>query len=764
MLMSAEDNQSAPKLDKLVHAEQLELLFQQSFPAIFTSIIVAALLTAILWPVQDQSTLIIWFTILLVTGLIRYFLFISYMHSAPQGLDILKWEKPYFVTLMLTTLTWGIGCVVIMPVDSPIHQLAVLCFVVGMSGGAMSLYSAHRLMTIATIVTVLFPTMIWFLFKGDLLSIELVIGATFFFLSAVRATSMMTSTLRDKLALARQLKDSDETYRLAMEASHEGLWDWDVATGDVYYSPGWTRILGEKDIANTYSSWEERIHPEDKPAILDSLRTHLDGKTTTWQSEHRLRNASDKWTWVTGRGQVVERDTEGKPLRMIGTMTDITGRKQAELAMRDSMAKYQGLVEDIGSKLVVYNHEPHNGELLYVSTGFESIFGISREDALHQPWQSLIKWHPADLQKGNQFVSELIEGKSDFAQFDMAFDHPDGEERTVRVSCHPIKDDSSKVTTINGIVENVTEQKSAQEQVRLLAKLFLVSQNGVIITDTKNRIVDANPTCIRVTGYSREELIGSNPNIFSSGKHDAEFYSDMWQQLQQQGHWQGEIWNRKKTGEIYSEQLKINAIYDDDGKPRHYVAVYHDLSYLKEREAELKQIAFTDVLTGLPNRLLLFDRMQQAILRSHRSNKRIAVCYLDLDEFKPINDNYGHHAGDEVLVEVANRLKHIIRANDTVARIGGDEFVLLLQDITEGDELHELLDRILYTLSQPYDMPFATVSVSASIGVVIQSQHDTDADKILSNADKVMYEAKNRGKNRYCVHTTDMDTCHSVSN
>ena len=764
MLMSPKDNQSAPKLDKLVHAEQLEILFQQSFPAIFTSIIVAALLTAILWPVQDQSTLIIWFTVLLVTALIRYFLFISYMHTAPRGMEILKWEKPYFVTLMLTTLTWGIGCVVIMPVDSPIHQLAVLSFAVGMSGGALSLYSAHRPMTIATIVTVLFPTMIWFLLKGDLLSIELVIGATFFFLSAMRATSMMNSTLRDKLALSRQLKDSDETYRLAMETSKDGLWDWEVNTSKVYYSPGWTRILGEKDVPNVYASWEERIHPDDKQAVLDSLQTHLDGKTSTWQGEHRLRNVNDNWIWVTGRGQVVERDRDGKPLRMIGTMTDITERKQAELAMKESMAKYQGLVEDIGSKLVVYNHVPHTGELLYVGNGFESIFGVSREAAMHQSWQSLIDWNSDDLEKSNQCVSELVEDKSDFAQFDMAFNHPDGEERVVRVSCHPIKDDSGKVVTINGIVEDITEQKSAQEQVRLLAKLFLVSQNGVIITDAQNRIVDANPTCVRVTGYSKEELVGSNPSIFSSGKHTAEFYSDMWQQLQKDGHWQGEIWNRKKTGEIYSEQLKINAIYDDEGKPRHYVAVYHDLSYLKEREAELKQIAFTDVLTGLPNRLLLFDRMQQAILRSNRSNKRIAVCYLDLDEFKPINDSYGHHAGDEVLVEVAKRLKHIVRINDTVARIGGDEFVLLLQDITQGDELHELLDRILYTLSQPFDMPFATVSVSASIGVVMQDQHDNDADEVLSNADKAMYEAKSQGKNRYCIHTADKDTCHSVSN
>jgi len=742
--------------DTLVRIDKLALLFQQSFPAIFISLITAAILTAILWPVQDHSVLLTWFTILAFTALGRYVLFMRYRNASPQGEDLLTWEKPYFVTLMLTTLAWGIGSVVIMPADSPVHQLVIIAFMIGMSGGAMSLYSAHRAMTLITIAIVLLPATAWFLLNGTLLSVGMAVGVAIFFLSAIRATKALALAQHQSFSLTHALRNSEEKHRLAMEATQDGLWDWDVITGNVYYSPSWCHIIGEDNIQNSYPTWEDRIHPDDKTRILNSLKAHLAGETSTWKEEHRLHNAEGIWIWVLGRGKVVKTDENGNPLRMIGTMTDISARKHAEVALHESIEKYQGLVEDIGDKLVVFSHELHSGKLLYVSSGFDSIFGFSREKALNHAWQDIINWLPDSTDRANNSILQLTEEEIDFIQFDMEFTHPDGKERSIRVSCHPLKDESGRVITINGVVEDITEQMSAQKRLRLAGNVLTKTQDGIVITDSNGLIVDANPASLQASGYTREEVLGSNPSIFSSGKHTPEFYAQMWSTLNTSGHWEGEVWNRRKTGEIYTERLSIDAVKDESGTLQNYVAIFHDISYFKEREDELRKIAFHDVLTGLPNRLVLNDRMQQALLQTSRNKDRIAVCYLDLDGFKPINDTHGHNTGDHVLVEVAKRLKDTLRSNDTVARIGGDEFVLLLQDISDADELDELMQRILKIISRPYNMPNATVTLSVSIGVAMQKGDYSDAEILLNNADRAMYNAKKHGKNCYRVYETNI--------
>jgi len=575
-----------------------------------------------------------------------------------------------------------------MPADSPVHQLVIIAFMIGMSGGAMSLYSAHRAMTLITIAIVLLPATAWFLLNGTLLSVGMAVGVAIFFLSAIRATKALALAQHQSFSLTHALRNSEEKHRLAMEATQDGLWDWDVITGNVYYSPSWCHIIGEDNIQNSYPTWEDRIHPDDKTRILNSLKAHLAGETSTWKEEHRLHNAEGIWIWVLGRGKVVKTDENGNPLRMIGTMTDISARKHAEVALHESIEKYQGLVEDIGDKLVVFSHELHSGKLLYVSSGFDSIFGFSREKALNHAWQDIINWLPDSTDRANNSILQLTEEEIDFIQFDMEFTHPDGKERSIRVSCHPLKDESGRVITINGVVEDITEQMSAQKRLRLAGNVLTKTQDGIVITDSNGLIVDANPASLQASGYTREEVLGSNPSIFSSGKHTPEFYAQMWSTLNTSGHWEGEVWNRRKTGEIYTERLSIDAVKDESGTLQNYVAIFHDISYFKEREDELRKIAFHDVLTGLPNRLVLNDRMQQALLQTSRNKDRIAVCYLDLDGFKPINDTHGHNTGDHVLVEVAKRLKDTLRSNDTVARIGGEEIQI-------KDDTGKVIDTIL---------------------------------------------------------------------
>lgn len=305
------------------------------------------------------------------------------------------------------------------------------------------------------------------------------------------------------------------------------------------------------------------------------------------------------------------------------------------------------------------------------------------------------------------------------------------------------------------------QEKKAQDQFRLLASVFANSQEGIFITDKNNRFVDVNTACLKLTGYLREEVIAHTPSLFSSGLQSAEFYRQMWESLNDNSHWNGNIWNRKKSGEVYSERLSIDAVKDDKGELLHYVAVFYDITYIKKHQAELEYIAYNDALTQLPNRLLLHDRMQQALAKAKRSEQMLAVCYLDLDGFKPVNDSFGHGTGDKVLIEVARRLRNSMRSGDTIARIGGDEFILLMTDLASMLELKQILNRLLEAISYPYDFTDKIKdkidSISVSIGVTTFPADDSEADMLLRHADQAMYLAKQQGKNQYCFFA-DIDT------
>ena len=295
------------------------------------------------------------------------------------------------------------------------------------------------------------------------------------------------------------------------------------------------------------------------------------------------------------------------------------------------------------------------------------------------------------------------------------------------------------------------KQKKAEKLLVLHDTAFSSAHEAMMLTDAKGNIIEVNPSFSRITGYSREEYIGKNPRVMKSGKHTIEFYQAMWNSINSEGHWQGEIWNRKKSGEIYPENLSISAVTNDAGEVTNYVAVFSDIAIFKEQERQLKQMAYHDALTKLPNRFLLTDRITQAISQAQRKNTYMAICFLDFDGFKPINDTYGHEAGDRLLVEMANRFENILRDGDTVARIGGDEFVFLLVGMNKMKEYELAIKRILHTIAQPMTFSEDIITLTASIGITMYPYDDEDADTLLRHADQAMYEAKQKGKNCYLL-------------
>ena len=299
--------------------------------------------------------------------------------------------------------------------------------------------------------------------------------------------------------------------------------------------------------------------------------------------------------------------------------------------------------------------------------------------------------------------------------------------------------------------------QDSQHGMRLAASVFSHALDGIIITDDKGVIIDANPAFSRITGYSREEAVGRTPALLASGRHDASFYASMWRAIQEQGVWSGEIWNRRKNGEVYPERLSITAVLDAQSRLTHFVGVFSDISVIKHQEAQLVHLAQHDPLTGLPNRALLADRIRQAIHAARRNGSLLAVCYLDLDGFKPVNDQHGHEVGDRLLVEMSRRMQAALRADDTVARLGGDEFVFLLQGLRSSAECEASLGRLLASIAQPVMLIDPPISLSASIGVSLYPSDDQNPDALLRQADQAMYAAKQAGRNRYVFYDLEGD-------
>jgi diguanylate cyclase (GGDEF)-like protein/PAS domain S-box-containing protein len=291
----------------------------------------------------------------------------------------------------------------------------------------------------------------------------------------------------------------------------------------------------------------------------------------------------------------------------------------------------------------------------------------------------------------------------------------------------------------------------SKERLQVAAGVFEHAQEGITITDAQGNIIEANDTFLGLTGYARKEVIGRNPRFLSSGKQDKQFYRDLWKTLLEQGFWRGELWNRRKDGGIYVQQTSISAVRTAEGKLTHFIGLSSDISELKESQSRLEHMAYFDALTGLPNRRMLSDRLHQAIALSQRNELLLAVCYLDLDGFKPVNDTWGHAAGDRLLVEAAHRLNESVRGGDTVSRLGGDEFVVLLGNLAHLDECEIALERLRNALCAPFPLPEGEALLSASIGVTLFPMDGSDPDTLIRHADQAMYASKQSGRNRYTL-------------
>lgn len=499
-----------------------------------------------------------------------------------------------------------------------------------------------------------------------------------------------------------------------------------------------------------YDSQAGKPDPVEAPQLV--LETSLDLAGHTWTLRYSALPgfaASTKYQapWVEGAGLLLI------GLLVLGlTWALFNTRRHAETlaevltrSLRESQEHFRAVFEQAAVGIVL--QDPRSGRYLRVNHRFCELVGYSRAELEQMGCEDIS--HPDDIELGREQKRELSARAITHFTLEKRFRHRSGRTLWFTVTGSALSSLDDEVEYHLLVIEDITARKRSAAQLQLAASVFTHAREGIIVADTAGNIVDVNDAFTRVSGYTREQLLGNGTRMLKSGHHSADFYAALWQALHGQGHWSGEIWNRNANGSVYAALLTISAVCGVDGTPHHYVALFTDISTMKAHEATLVHMANYDALTSLPNRVLLADRLHHGMAQAERRGMLLAVVFIDLDGFKAINDRHGHDVGDALLIALALRMKDALRESDTLARIGGDEFVALL-DLDDEEECQRILARLLRAAAAPVVVKESELHVSASIGVTLYPQDQSNAEQLMRHADQAMYEAKQTGRNRCC--------------
>ncbi len=460
------------------------------------------------------------------------------------------------------------------------------------------------------------------------------------------------------------------------------------------------------------------------------------------------KDASIRLMEINGR---IGRDPEGNFLRTHCILTDVTARKQAEAELVRREHYQRALLDNFPFLVWLKDTE---SRFLAVNQALATTLGHASADALVGKTDFDVA--PPDLAERYRADDRevLCSGKPKSVE---ELHDQCGRKVWIETYKSPVVVDGEVIGTV-GFARDITVRMQTEATLRQAASVFEHAREGIMITLPDGEIVDVNQAFTRITGYGRDEALGRNPSLLKSDRHGGEFYAALWGSLVNKGYWYGEIWNRRKNGELYAEMQTISAIRDEQGRTLRYVSLFSDITPLKEQQRQLEHIAHYDALTALPNRVLLADRLRQAMAQAQRRDAKLAVAYLDLDGFKAVNDAHGHEIGDRLLTLLAARMKHSLRDGDTLARLGGDEFVAVLTDLHDSDSCVPVLERLLAAAAERVLLDDLELRVSGSLGVTFYPQaEEVDADQLLRQADQAMYQAKQAGKRRYHLFDADHD-------
>jgi diguanylate cyclase (GGDEF)-like protein/PAS domain S-box-containing protein len=420
--------------------------------------------------------------------------------------------------------------------------------------------------------------------------------------------------------------------------------------------------------------------------------------------------------------------------------------------LQKQQAFLQSLVHSIPDLIWLKDVEGH---YLACNNKFEDFFGAKEQDIVNKTDFDFVDEELAKFFREND--KKAIEADGPRTNQEWITFANDNREALLETIKTPLKDKEGEVIGVLGVGHDITALHQAQQQLKLSASVFEHATEGIMITDASGVIIDVNNAFTKLTGFTKEEAVGNKPNILKSGYHSDAFFAALWESINSEGLWRGEVRNRNKAGEIFTELLNVAAVKNDQNEITHFVSIFSDITQLKEHQYELEHMAHYDSLTQLPNRVLLSDRLQTAISECVHAEHLLGVAYLDLDDFKPINDRYGHDVGDLLLIDVSKRLLDTLGEECEVARLGGDEFVILLPKLEHITQCEVVLSNTITELSKPFIINGHLLSLSASIGATLFPDDKSDADTLIRHADQAMYTAKQSGRNQYHFFDPEMD-------
>jgi len=550
----------------------------------------------------------------------------------------------------------------------------------------------------------------------------------------------ISTDITERKRIEEELRQSREQFRLMGETIPYGVWRCNAFGEAEYVSQSFLDLIEMTQEEQKNFGWTHRLPPEGiGPMLKKWLRCVETGED--WDGEHRVLGPDGRYHTVLSRGKPV-RDESGKIVSWVGINLDITDRKAAEEALRYSEARLRGFYDSGLIGVIYWNLD---GRITGANDKFLSMMGYTRDDLLFGRVNWIGMTPPEYALQDRQAVRDLYATGS-HGPIEKEYFRKDGGRIQAVVAGTLLNRESGDGA---GFVLDISERKRAEEEQRLAAKFYQDSSEAMMVTDEDNDIIMVNEAFRAITGFEPADVIGRNPRILKSGEHGDAFYKDMWDRILTTGHFKGELWNKKKNGDLFAAHLTINTIASEDGKSRRYLGLMSDITERKRSDDLIWFQANFDALTGLPNRRFFRERLQHDIRNARRSGHPLALMFLDLDGFKYVNDKLGHDMGDLLLKEAADRLRNCVRETDTIARLGGDEFTIVLTEQHEPGNIERVASHILNTLSEPIGLGSEMAHVSASIGITLFPSDAGDVDSLIRNADQAMYAAKEEGKNQY---------------
>ncbi|CAA7620516.1 EAL domain-containing protein [Magnetospirillum sp. UT-4] len=531
---------------------------------------------------------------------------------------------------------------------------------------------------------------------------------------------------------------------LIWRANTSGACDW--------FNRAWLDFTGRPLQDELGEGWFEGVHGDDATYVLETYRDAFD-RRLPFSMQYRLRHRDGGFRPIVDNGFPLV-GSDGRFSGYVGYCFDISDLASAREEADEGRRRFEDMFEQSPDPTLIVD----DGRFTACNAAALRQLGCSAKE-------QVLGRHPWDLspgrQPGGELSSLLAERMMATAQdagvlrFEWVHQRADGSTFPAEITLSPILMQGRRVLYCTW--RDISERKRIEAEMRLAANVVRNTSEGVVVTNGDGIILSVNPAFTDITGYLESEAIGQTPRILRSDLHEDGFYADMWKCLKEAGEWQGEVWNRRKSGEVYAQWLTISPIPGANGRPEQFVGLFSDLTELRRKDEQIRHYAYHDPLTGLPNRLLLQDRLSHAIEVAKRERTRLAVLFIDLDRFKIVNDSLGHDAGDTLLVEITGRLKDGLRRSDTIARLGGDEFVVILTGFTNAAEIADIAAKIISSVERPVAVKGHSVNVGASIGISLYPQDGEDGAILMRSADTAMYGAKNAGRSTFSFFDASMN-------